>query len=181
MLYYNESENHLERFNFILDTQKIHKALRFTKEALDNSGTSTILMPPQNHQVVDASTIKAKVLICGRMSYISGPVGEKGKTEEWKVPNMALPQYSAPSRTWMHNFSKMKRNLYRACGLKVVSPFSAEKFNISFRKVVPWVWEMGEISRADSTVHFEQALQFARFAVLESGVGNCQLAIGESG
>jgi hypothetical protein len=95
LLYYNESENHLERFDFILDTQKIHKALRLTKEALDNSGTSTILMPPQNHQVVDASTIKAKVLICGRMSYISGPVDEKGQIE-WKVPSTALPSTLLP-------------------------------------------------------------------------------------
>jgi hypothetical protein len=73
------------------------------------------------------------------------------------------------------------KNLQRACGLKTVSSLSAEKSNISFRKVVPWVWEMGEISPTDSTMHFEQVLQFARFAVLESDVGNCQLVIGESG
>jgi hypothetical protein len=139
-------------------------------------------MPPQSHQVVDAFTIKVKVLICGRMSYISGPVGEKGKIEEWKVPNMALPQYSAPPRTWMHSFKKMGgKHLHRACGLKVVSSLSAEKSNISFRKVVPWVWEMGEIFLAGSTMHFEQVLQFARFSVLQSGVGNSRLAIGESG
>jgi hypothetical protein len=75
--------------------QKIHKALGLTKEALDNSGSSTILIPPQNHQVVDASKIKVKVLICGRMSYISGPVDEKGQIE-WKVPNMALPSTLLP-------------------------------------------------------------------------------------
>jgi hypothetical protein len=63
----------------------------------------------------------------------------------------------------------------------VVSSLSEEKSNISFRQVVPWVWEMSEISPAGSTMHSEQVLQFARFAVLESGVGNCQLAIGESG
>jgi hypothetical protein len=88
LLYYNGFENRLERFDFILDMQKIHKALGLTKEALDNSGSSTILIPPQNHQVVDASKIKVKLLIRGRMSYISGPVDEKGQIE-WKVPNMA--------------------------------------------------------------------------------------------
>jgi hypothetical protein len=75
----------------------------------------------------------------------------------------------------------MKKNLHRVCELKVVSSLSAEKSNISFRKVVPWVWEMGEIFPAGSTMHFEQVLQFARFAELQKGVRNSQLAIGESG
>lgn len=39
----------------------------------------------------------------------------------------------------------------------------------------------GWIFPAGSTMHFEQVLQFARFAVLQKGVRNSQLAIGESG
>jgi hypothetical protein len=41
-------------------------------------------------------TMKVNVLICGRMSYISGPVGGKGQIEKWKVPNMALPSTLLP-------------------------------------------------------------------------------------
>jgi hypothetical protein len=181
LFYRNGFGNHAERLDFILDAQKIHKALGLIKEALDDSGSSTILMPPQNHQVVYASTMKVKVLICGRLSYISGPVGEKGQIEKWKMPNITFPSTLLPHEHGCTISRRWKKHLHRACGLKVVPSLSAEKSNISFGKVVPRVWEMSEISPAGSTIHSEQVLQFARFAVLESSVGNCQLAIGESG